>query len=229
MEQEGSTKHSYVKRTCVCFTSHRMLTRVTDDNKVWSTKPIVSQFKVDSFPLLPAVLKDQNCFTSILFSLLQVNGILLKLSNRIGNEYINFVWNFSSHLCLFSKFPIPGIKKRPCSFETSLFLLDLKCHLINKFVDVTSILVFAFALQVPQGQPYQVQRLTTADAVVLHQFQGVLEWRSCQVLVALGSVGGVVGGVGGVGRVLSACCWRCIRWCCWVVYLAVLLAVLLAE
>lgn len=68
--------------------------------------------------------------------------------------------------------------KRPCSFEQSLFLLDLKlsphqqvcrCHL--NF----SLRVFC-VLQVPQGQPYQVQHLTMQQMlIVLHQFQEVLE------------------------------------------------------
>ena len=144
--------------------------RVTDDNKgvkFYHPKPYCNSNSKWLHSPCCRQFERSNYFTSILFSPLQVNEIFLKLVTE-------FLKNFTIYLYIF----LFSITKRPCSFEQSLFLLDLKlsphqqvcrCHL--NF----SLRVFC-VLQVPQGQPYQVQHLTMQQMlIVLHQFQEVLE------------------------------------------------------
>ena len=148
----------------LCLFHKSGLNRVTDDNKgvkFYHPKPYCNSNSKWLHSPCCRQFERSNYFTSILFSPLQVNEIFLKLVTE-------FLKNFTIYLYIF----LFSITKRPCSFEQSLFLLDLKlsphqqrCRCLLNFSHHVSCV-----LQVQRAQPYQVQHLTMQlILIVLHQ------------------------------------------------------------
>ena len=148
----------------LCLFHKSGLNRVTDDNKgvkFYHPKPYCNSNSKWFHSPCCRQFERSNYFTSILFYHLQVNENFLKLVTE-------FLKNFTIYLYIF----LFSITKRPCSFEQSLFLLDLKlsphqqrCRcLLNFSLHVSCV------LQVQRVQPYQVQHLTMQlILIVLHQ------------------------------------------------------------
>ena len=194
--------------------------KVTDDNKgvkFFHSKPYWNSNSKSGFiPLVAGSLKDQNYFTSILFSIFLSQQKSAETGNRNGN--INGIISAKYFIIYTIFYKFPTTNKEALLSRQSLFLdLKLSPHqqrcrcLLNFSLHVSCVLQVQRDPTIPSAAPNNAADTDCSSPV-------------------LGSpgAGGVVG-VGGVGGSRWWCCWwcwwrcwwcwwcirRCCWWCCW--------------